>query len=212
MNFVPQPSSSYSDDPPNDIVLCSSIPDSTLVVNEDQATNGFGVAQPTCIVIHEEYDWELEHQHSTRDDSLLSEPPPFFPNIFCEISIHDITRVSSSTDAPIVYHLQDTPDVIASSDNREDELFIENPLDFSSTFSKNTEDEFICFSSTPLFDLSDYEDFDEIIDFSNRSYRDLFTSIFDHDHDSIAIDFLKPLVYDDLFDNKFEIPYNVKAL
>lgn len=40
-------------------LLCSSIPDSTLVVNEHQATDGVGVAQPTRVVIHEEYDWEL---------------------------------------------------------------------------------------------------------------------------------------------------------
>jgi len=49
--------------------------DSTLVVNEDQAIDGVGVAQPTCAVIHEEYEWELEHQHLAKDDSLLSKPP-----------------------------------------------------------------------------------------------------------------------------------------
>jgi len=35
MHYVPQPLSSYLDDPPDDIILCSSIRDSTLVVNED---------------------------------------------------------------------------------------------------------------------------------------------------------------------------------
>jgi len=61
MNFVPQPLSSYLNDPPYGTVLCSSIPKSTLVVNEDQAIDAVGVAQPTCAIIHEEYDWELEH-------------------------------------------------------------------------------------------------------------------------------------------------------
>jgi len=37
-------------------ILCSSILNSTLVVNEDQATDRDGVAQPTCTVNHEEYD------------------------------------------------------------------------------------------------------------------------------------------------------------
>jgi len=138
MHFVPQPPSSYSDDPPDDTVLCSSIPDSTVIVNEDQAINGVGVALPTCTIIHEEYDWELEHQHSAKDDSLLSEPPPLFPNIFGEPAIHDFARVSSSTDVPIVDHSHGTMDVSPSSENGEDKLFIENPLDLSFSFSENT--------------------------------------------------------------------------
>jgi len=136
MHFVPQPPSLYSDDPLDDTIFCSSITDSTLVVNEDQAIDGVGVAQPTCVAIHEEYDWELEHQHSVNDDSLLPElPPPLFPNIFGELSIHDFACVSPSMDAPIVNHSQDTPHVIPSSENEEDNLFTENPLDFSSAFS-----------------------------------------------------------------------------
>ena len=104
MNFVPQPPSSHLNVPLDDIVLCSSIPDCTLVVNEDQAIDRVGVAQPTCIVIHEEYDQELEYQHSAKHDSLLSEPPPFFPEIFGEPAIHDFACVSLSMDAPIVDH------------------------------------------------------------------------------------------------------------
>jgi len=151
MHFVPQPSSSYSTNPSDDIVLCSSILDSTLVVNEDQAIDGVGFAQPTCVVIHEEHDWELEHQHSMKDDSLSSEPPPFFPDIFGEPIIHDFACVSSSTNAPIVDHSQDIPNVHPSFNNGEDKLFIENTLDLSFAFSGNTEDEFVCFSSNPLF-------------------------------------------------------------
>jgi len=84
-------------------------------------------------------------------------------------------------------------DVSPSSDNREDKSFLDNPLDLSSAFSENTEDGFVRFLSTPLFDSSDHEDANEIIDFSDCGYRDPFTPIFDHDHDSIAIDFSKPL-------------------
>jgi hypothetical protein len=80
-------------------------------------------------------------------------------------------------DAPIVDHSQDTPDVSPSFDNGEDKLFIENPLDFHLPFSGNTEGEHSCFSSTPLFDSSNHEDADEIIDFSDLGCRDPFTSI-----------------------------------
>lgn len=212
MNFVPQPPSSYSVVPLDDMALCSSILDSTLVVNEDEATDGVGVAQPIYVVIHEEYDWELEHQHSTKDDSLLSEPPPFFPDIFGEPAIHDFACVSSSMNAPIIDHPHDTSDVLPPSDNREDKLFIKNPLDLSSAFNKNIEDEFFCFSFTPLFDLSDHEDADEIIEFSNHGYRDPFTSVFDHDDDSIKINFSKPPIYDDLFDDEVETPQIFEAL
>lgn len=55
MHFVPQPPSLYLANPPDDTILCSFIPDSIFIVNEDQAIDGVGVAQPECIVIHEEY-------------------------------------------------------------------------------------------------------------------------------------------------------------
>ena len=42
--------------------------------------------------------------------------------------------------------------------------------------------------------------------FSNRSFHDLFTPIFNHDDDSIAIDFLKPPVLDYLSINEVETP------
>jgi len=212
MYFVPQTPSSYSDDPLDDVVLCSSITDSTLVVNEDQSIDGVGVAQPTCTIIHEEYHWELEHQSSTKDDSLMSEPHPFFPDIFGDSAIHDFTCVSSSTNGPIVDHSQNTPDVTPSFDNTEGKLFIENPLDFSSTFFRNTEGEFFHFSYTPLFYSSDHEDANEFIDFVNHRCHDLFALVFDHDNDSIAVDFSNPLVYDDLSVDKVETPHTVEAL
>lgn len=54
MHYVPQPLSSHSVVPLDDIIMCSSISDFTLVVNEEQAIDGVGVSQPTCIVIHED--------------------------------------------------------------------------------------------------------------------------------------------------------------
>lgn len=92
----------HSGVPPDDVVLCSSIPDSSLVVNEEQPTDGVGVAQTTCAIIHEECEWDLEEKISAKDDCLPSEPPPYFPSIIGEPAIHDSACVSSSIDAPIV--------------------------------------------------------------------------------------------------------------
>lgn len=212
MIFLPQPPSSCSADPLNCTVLCSSIMNSKFIVNEDQDIDRDCVAQLTFIFIHEEYDWELEHQSLVKDDSLLFEHPPFFPDIFGDSAIHDFTCVSPFTDAPIVDHLQNTIDVSPSSDNVEDKVFTKNPLDFSSTFSRSVEGEFVHFSSTPLFDSSDHNDVDEIIDFSDCRCRDLFTPVFDHDDDYKVVDFSKTLVYDDLFFDEVETPQIVEAL
>jgi len=163
-------------------------------VNKEQPTDEVGVAQPTCTVIHEEYEWELEHQHSTKDDSLPSEPSPFFPNIVGEPTIHDFACVSSSTDAPIVDLSQDTPYVSPSSNNGEDQYFIGNPLDLSSTFSGNIEGEHPSSSSTPLCNSSNHEDADQHPKFSDLRCRDLFTSSSKHDFDSLVVNPSKPLV------------------
>jgi len=44
MHLLPQPPSSHSVDPLDCTLLCSSVSDSTPVVNEDQATKEVGVA------------------------------------------------------------------------------------------------------------------------------------------------------------------------
>lgn len=165
-----------------------------------------------ALSFHEEYDWELENQSSEKDDFLLPEPLPCFPNMFGDFFIHDFACVSSSMDAPIVDHSKNTPDVIPSSKNGEDKLLIENPLDFSSTFYGNTEAEFFCLSSTTPFYSSDHEYVDEIIDFDNCSFRDIFTPVFHHDDDSIIVYFLKPPVYDDLSVDEVENPQTIEAL
>ena len=67
---------------------------------------------------------------------------------------------------------------------------------------RNIEGEFVYFSSTPLFDSSNHEDTDEIIDFSDHSCHDLFAPVFDHDDDSIA----------DYFSNLFMMIYLLMKL
>ena len=208
-SFLRSPSS-HSSVPLDDVVLCSSIPDSQLFVNEEQPSDGFGVAQPTCAVIHEEYEWDLEHQHSAKDDSLISDSPPFFCNLFGERSIHDFACVSMDT--PIFYHSQDSPDVSPSFNNEDDKLLIENPLDPSFFFSRNIEDEFVRFSSTPLCDSSNHEDADQHPDFSDIGCCDLFTSSSNHDVDPLIVNLSKPLVYEDPSINEVETPQNIEAL
>lgn len=73
--------------------------------------------------------------------------------------------MSSFTDAPIVDHSQNTPDVSPSSENEEDQSFIKNPLDFSSAFYGNVEGEHSCFSSSPLCDSKNHEDVDKLPNF-----------------------------------------------
>ena len=75
-----------------------------------------------------------------------------------------------------------------------------------------SEGEFVRFSSTPLFDSSDHEDANQIIDFDDHSCHALFTPVFNHDNDSITVDFSKPRVYDDLSVNDVETPQTVEAL
>lgn len=58
MHLLPQPPSPRSADHQDCTVLCSFVPNYTLIVNEDQAIDGVSVAQPTCTVIYDEYDWE----------------------------------------------------------------------------------------------------------------------------------------------------------
>ena len=111
------------------------------------------------------------------------------PCIIDDSIISDFPFLNPSMDSSTSDHLQNTPNVSPSFQSGEDKFFIENPLDFSSTFSKNVEGEHSCFSSTSLFDSSYHDDADEMFDFSNRSYHDSFTLVLDHYDDSIAIHF-----------------------
>lgn len=193
MYFIPQPPSSYSHYSLDCIVLCSSILDSTIAVNEDQAIDGVAIAQPTCTAIHEEYDWEIRHQPSAKDELLLSKHPPLFPNIPRDFdiprnsTIPNLTCVSLSVDAHIVDHLHNTPYVSPSSDNVEEKSFIEDPPCFPFSFSRNTQCEHSFFSSTPLSDSSNHGHADKHLEFCDLGYRDHSTSSFDHDVDSMII-------------------------
>ena len=88
-----------------------------------------------------------------KDDLHLSAHPPLFPEIFGDSAIFDFPCVNLSMDASTADHSQNTLDVSPSFKKREEKFFIENPLDFSSSFSENAEGEHSCFSSTPLFDF-----------------------------------------------------------
>jgi len=135
----------------------------------------FDISQPTCAVIHEEYERAYEHELVVEDDLLLSAPPPLFLDIIGDFVISDCPCVSPSMDASTSNLLQNIPNVSTSFDNREDKFFIENPLDFSSAFSRNIDGEHSCFSSTPLYDSSNHEDADKHLEFYDRGCHDICT-------------------------------------
>lgn len=212
MYFIPQPPSSYYHYPLDCTLLCSSRLDSIVVVNEDQAIDKVCVAQPTCSAIHEEYDSDIRHQPLAKDELLLYEPPPLFPNIPLDFdiprdsSIPNLTSVSPSVDAPNVDHSHNTSNVSPSSNNGGEKSFIEDPVGFSSDFSRITECEHSFFSFTPLCDSSNHGHADKHLEFSDLGYRDLSTSSSDHDVDSIIVNLSKAMVYDDLSIDEFETP------
>lgn len=105
MHLLPQPLSSCSVDPLYFTILCSTVSESTLIVNEDQAIDGVDVAQPSYVVIYDEYDLESEHQPMMKDDLLLPVPPPLFPHIFGDSAMSDFPCVNSPTNASNFDHL-----------------------------------------------------------------------------------------------------------
>lgn len=54
VDLLPQHPSPFSSYPPDCIVLCSFVLNSTLIVNKDQVVDGVGVVQPTYTIIHDE--------------------------------------------------------------------------------------------------------------------------------------------------------------
>lgn len=89
MDSFPQSPSLCSIDPPNCIVLCSSILDSSPTMNEDQVVERVGVMQPTCTIIHDECVWESKEEPTVKDDSLLAVPHPLYLDIPCDFATVD---------------------------------------------------------------------------------------------------------------------------
>lgn len=141
-----------------------------------------------------------------KDASLLFTPPPFFPHTCGDSTITNFTCVYPSTDAPIVDHSQNTPDVSLSSKNGEDKSFFEHPLDFSSGFSRNAEGEHSYFSFTSAFYSSHHEDVNKHHEFSDHGCRDLCAYSFDHNVDSLIFNPSKSLVFDDLPIDEVDTP------
>jgi len=135
-----------------------------------------------------------------------------FPDISRDSTISDFPRENSSTDAPTFDHSQNTRNASISFNSGKDKSLIENPLNISSTFSRNIEGEHSCFSYTPLYDSSNHEDVNEHPKFSHHYCRDPHTSSFDHIIDSLILNLSKPLVSDDLPMYKVETPQCVKEL
>lgn len=104
LDLFPQPPSPCSIHSPDCTILCSYVPDSTCILNEDQAFDGVDVVQPTCDVFHDECVWEYEHETVVKDDLPLSTPPPLFPDISGDSSISNFPCINSSTDVSTSDH------------------------------------------------------------------------------------------------------------
>lgn len=63
-----------------------------------------------------------------------------------------------------------------------------------------------------MYDLSDHEDVDVHLEFSDRGCHDIFTHSFDHDSDSPIIDLSKPPIFDDPSSDEVETPQAIEAL
>lgn len=89
VDLLPQPLSPRFVDPLNCTMLCSSILDSTLVVNEDQVVDRVGVVQPTCTIILDKCVRESKEESIGKDESLPPMPHLLYPDIHCDYAIVD---------------------------------------------------------------------------------------------------------------------------
>lgn len=62
------------------------------------------------------------------------------------------------------------------------------------------------FSSTPLYNSSDHEDFVDHLECSDHGCCDIFTHSFGHDYDSPIADLSKPLAFEDISSDEVETP------
>ena len=182
------------------------------MVNDDQVVDGVGVVQPTCAIIHDECVRESEEELTVKDDSLPFAPHLLYPDIQCDSATLDFPCENSSPNVSISDHSQDTLDVSVSLHCREDMSSSKNLSHLSFGISENTKGEHPCFSFTPLCDSSNHEDTDEHFEFSDHGCRDLCTSSFDHDVDSLVVNLPKPLVSDNLSIDEVKTPQVVEAL
>jgi len=212
VDLFPQPLSPHFVYPLDCTVLCSPVPDSTLVVHEDLVVDEVCVEHPTCAIIYDEYVWESEEEAVVKDDLLLSTPHLLFPDIFGDFSIVDFPCENTFPGASTSDHSHNIPDVNLPLHIGDDTFSFANPLNISSIFCENAEGEHSCFSSTPLYDSSDHEDVDEHIEFLDHGCHDFFSPSFNHDVDSCDVDLSKPLIFDDLPVEEVETPQVVEAL
>lgn len=211
-HLLPQPRSLHFVNPLDCTVMCSSILDSILIVNKDQAIDELMLHNQPALSFTKSMTKRLSMNPWWSITSFCLRLLCFFLTSLVIFFISDYPCVNPSMDASTSSHSQNTPNVIPSFDSREDKSFIENPLDFSSTFSRNTEGEHSFLLSTPLFDSSNHKDANKHPEFSDHGCRELYTSSFDHDVDSLTINLSKPLVSDDISIDKVETLQDVKAL
>ena len=115
VDSFPRPLSSCYVNPPDCIIFCSPIPNSSPVVNEDQVVDEVGVMQPTCTIIHDECVQESKEEPTVKDDSLLAVPHLIYPDIPCDSAFVNFPCENPFPNVSTSNHPQDTSDVRPSS-------------------------------------------------------------------------------------------------
>lgn len=191
-------------------MLCSLVLDLSFDVHKDQVLDGFGVEQPTCDIIFNEYVWESKskQEFSMKDDLLPPAPLLHYPDIFHNSTIpFESCEKSVYVDVTTFNHSQNKWNANFSFERREDKSFLSNPPNLSSYLSKNLEGEIYHFSSSPLYDSSDHGDasiYD--IELSDHGFRDLFIDSFGHDSHFSLANISQPLICDYLPSDGLGLP------
>lgn len=118
-----------------------------------------------------------------------------------------------SNDTITFDHLKNSWIVNFPSVCREEISSLLNFPNLSSHHCEELEGEISCFQSSPLYDLSEYEDSSIFyLEIYDRGCHDLFTHSSHHNSDFSILDFSKSSVFDDIPFDDLELPQAVKAL
>ena len=129
-----------------------------------------------------------------KDDSIPSALHLLYLDIPCDYSTFDFPYENSFPNVSTSACSHDTSDFSLSLQHGEDTSSSENMSHFSYIIYENVEGEHPYFSSTPLHNSSNHKDAKENLEFSKRGCRDLCTSSFDHDVDSLVVNMSRSLM------------------
>lgn len=137
VDSFPRPPSSCFVNPLDCTALCSSILNSSPIVDEDQVVDGVGIMQPTCAIIHEECVWKSKEEPTVKDDSLPATPHPLHPEIPCDSTTTYFPSENPLMNVSTSDHSQDMSNVSLSSQCGEDTSSYRNLSNLSSVIFEN---------------------------------------------------------------------------